>query len=437
MSDTADTPGTLDVDGTSSSSAVPDPSVPDSDRSDSNGPGDLDVAAYLEDPDAELRRLASLHWFARAMDEQGAPMPLVLDAEGARTVLRDRRLSTRSFTDDMVTAGLSERTAHQLTPLFRRHGDEHRQFRGLLSKAFTPRSVERLRPFTAEVAARLADALAGGDEPVEFVGAFAAPLPPEVFATLFGLPVEERDRLAEWGAIVTDAFVPAHIAERSARIEAATAEMRDWSGELIAQRRSEPRDDLISGLLAARIDGERLTDDDVTDVITGFVFAGSETTRRQLTRAVEAFADHPSQWDRVAADPSLVDGAVEEVLRAYSIIPGLSRVAIEDVVEGDLKMCPGERIATTFVTANADPAVFEDPQVFDPARPNAKDHLSFGWGPHFCMGAPLARMELQESLRALTARFRAPRLEVQHPDEAAATGFGAPDELWVRFEPRA
>jgi cytochrome P450 len=405
------------------------------DPADGRGPAELDVAGYLADPDAELRRCAAQHWWARGMDETGAELPIVLDLDGSRRVLRDRRLSTRSFTDDMVAAGLSERTAHQLTPLFRRHGDAHRQFRGLLSAAFTPRSVERLRPFTAAVAERFTQTIAERDGRCEFVAAFAAPLPPEVFATLFGLPVEERDRLARWGAIVTDAFVPSHIAERADQIESATAEMRDWSAELIAQRRVVPQDDLITGLLAARVGGERLGDDDITDVITGFVFAGSETTRRQLTRAVQAFAEHPEAWQRLVEDPSLIDGAVEEILRRYSIIPGLSRVAAEQYDDGDLTVCPGARVATTFVTANVDPAVFSDPERFDVGRANAKEHLSFGWGPHFCMGAPLARMELQESLRALTAAFGPPSL-VAESDGDAATGFGAPDELHVRFARR-
>ena len=225
-------------------------------------PPDLDVAAYLADPDAELRRCAAAHWYARGIDEHGDELPLVLGFEAARSVLRDRRLSTRSFTDDMVAAGLSRRTAEQLTPLFRRHGDDHRRFRGLLAAAFTPRSVERLRPVAAGVAARLADDVLAAGGRCEFVSAFAAPLPPEVFAVLFGLPVGERDRLARWGTAVTDAFVPERIAARADVIEAAAAEMREWSAELIAARRREPPDALVSALVAAEDDGARLDDED-------------------------------------------------------------------------------------------------------------------------------------------------------------------------------
>ena len=413
--------------------------LPESSAGTMSEPAELDIAAYLADPDAELHRCAAAHWYAEGIDDHGAPLPIVLGFEASRQVLRDRRLSTRSFTDDMVAAGLSPRTADQLTPLFRRHGDEHRQFRGLLSAAFTPRSVERLRPLTADIAARLADDIAATDGPCEFVATFAAPLPPEVFATLFGLPVDERDRLAHWGSVVTDAFVPERIAEHATDIEAAAAEMRVWSARLIAQRRATPADDLITGLLHAEIDGHRLDDDDITDIISGFVFAGSETTRRQLTRAIEAFADHPDSWNRIAADPSLIDGAVEEVLRSHSIIPGLSRVAVEEFDRDGLTLCPGERIAATFVTANADPHTFDDPQQFDIVRANAKDHLSFGWGPHFCMGAGLARVELQESLRALVTRFGPPRIQADAgaSETPADTAFGSPDQLHVTFADRA
>jgi len=401
----------------------------------SSTPPDLDIAGYLEDADAELHRCAALHWFAKGIDEQGAELPIVLDVQGSRTVLRDRRLSTRSFTEDMIAAGLSERTAFQLTPLFRRDGDRHREFRGLLSAAFTPRSVEKLRPLTAAVAGRLAEEIVAAGGRCEFVSTFAAPLPPEIFATLFGLPVEERDRLARWGAVVTDAFVPALITERAAEIEAAAAEMREWSAGLIAERREHPADDLITGLLHAELDAQQFDDEDVTDIISGFVFAGSETTKRQLTRAIEAFAAHPDSWERLAADPDLVDGAVEEVLRSHSIIPGLSRVAVEEFDHEDLLLAAGHKVAATFVTANSDPAVFDEPEAFDIARPNAKEHLSFGWGPHFCMGAGLARVELQESLRALVTRFGPPSVvPTEAPTEALA--FGSPDELHVRFASR-
>ena len=393
---------------------------------------DLDLDRYLADGSAELRRCAATAWCAHAIDASGAPLPIVLSHHDVREVMRDRRLSPRSFTSDMLAAGLSERAAFQLTPLFRRHGDEHRAFRGLLSAAFTPRRVEGTRPVAAAVAGRLTDAIAARGGDCELVADLCAPLPPEVFAALFGLPASDRDRLAAWGNAVIAAFSPALGTEEIAAVEAACAEMRDWSLDLVAQRRARPTDDLVTHLTEAEVAGARLGDDDIVDVITGFVFAGSETTRRQLTALAVLFSEHPAQWERVAADPSLVPGAVEEVLRLRPIVPGMTREVVEPFEHRDLALDPGDRLVASFLTANLDDAAYDDPDRFRIDRTNADTHLTFGWGPHFCVGAPLARLELQEALRAMVSRFGPPVL----PDGPVAPGdlgIVAPDALAVSF----
>lgn len=327
---------------------------------------------------------------------------LITGYEDVRAALRDPRLSPRSFTDDMVAAGLSTGTAHQLTPLFRRHGDEHKRHRALLSAAFTPRRVERLRPVAAEVAGRLADelvAIGPGHITAEvFDEVFAARLPAEVFAVLFGLPVEDRDRLAAWANDLALAFFGLGDPAAVPVVEAAADGLRAYSQALVSDRRARPGDDLVSHLLAAEIDGERLGEDDLVATITGFIFAGSETTRRQLGAMVVAFGAHPAAWSRLRSEPALVPTAVEEVLRLHGIVPGLTRVDVDT----------GERLAVVFVTANRDPVAFPEPEAFDVARAGADAHLTFGWGPHFCLGAGLARVELTEALRALLERFPAP-----------------------------
>ena len=401
-----------------------------------DAPVALDLEGYLTDPQAELRRCAALSWCAHAVDEHGEPLPIVLGHADVREVMRDRRLSPRSFTADMIAAGLAERTALQLTPLFRRHGEEHRAFRGLLSAAFTPRRVERIRPAAAAVAARLADDIAASGGACEFVEAFAAPMPPEVFAALFGLPPADRDRLARWGSTVVAAFTPPLGDEQIVAVAAAAVEMREWSLGLVADRRARPTDDLVTHLVEAEVDGERLGDEDVVDVICGFVFAGSETTRRQLTATVVAFAEHPDDWERLAADPALVPGAVEEVMRLRPIVPGMRREAVEAFAHRGVELAPAERIVTSFVTANTDPGVFADPDTFDVTRPNAADHVTFGWGPHFCIGAGLARVELQEAVTALVTRFGPPVLGDVVADQPAGRLL-APDALPVRFPARA
>ncbi len=396
---------------------------------------DLDLERYLVDGPAELRRCAATAWCAHAVDATGAPLPIVLSHDDVREVMRDRRLSPRSFTADMLAAGVSERAAHQLTPLFRRHGDEHRAFRGLLSAAFTPRSVERIRPTAAAIAGRLTDAIAERGGACELVADLSAPMPPEVFTALFGLPAADRDRLADWGNAVIAAFAPPLTDEALAGIEAACAELREWSLALIADRRARPTDDLVTRLTEAEVDGARLSDDDIVEVITGFVFAGSETTRRQLTAMVVLFSEHPDQWERVAADPSLIPGAVEEVLRLRPIVPGMTREVVDSFEHRGLAVDPGGRLVTSFLAANLDDATYDDPDRFWLERPNADTHVTFGWGPHFCVGAPLARLELQEALRAMTARFGPPVLP-GGPVTPSELGIVAPDELAVSFPVR-
>lgn len=396
-----------------------------------SGPAELDPTAYLTDGDAELRRCAAQHWWAQAMDGHGQPMPVVLAWDATRETLADRRLSPRSFVDDMLAGGLSPATAAQIAPLFGRHGREHRHLRAVLSAAFTPRKVEQLRPATRAISARLADGIEATGGACEFVAAFAEPLPPEVFAILFGLPVEDRDRMARWASAIARAFVEQMRPEDVAAVEAAAAEMRAYGHERIAASRAAPGDDLVTRLVEAEVDGRRLSDDDVIAMITGFVFAGAETTRRQLTAAVAALAEHPASWERLAADPGLLPVAVDEILRFRPIVPGLTRRAEEPFDRGDLTVDPGGRLLLSFTTANRDPARFERPDELEIDRPDAHAHVTFGWGPHLCVGAGLARLEMAEALGTLTARFAPPVVE-----EAGPVGFGAPDWLRVRFTPR-
>src|SRR4051812_10546624 len=272
----------------------------------STGPAELDPGAFLTDGSAELERCAAQHWWAGGLEHQEQPMPVVLRWEANREVLADRRLSPRSFADDMIAGGLSPATAAQIAPLFSRHGAEHRHLRAVLSTAFTPRKVEQLRPAARSIAERLADGIEQQEGACEFVSAFAEPLPPEVFALLFGLPVEDRERMGRWAAAIARAFTLQMARDDVEVVERAAAEMREYGHERIAVSRSTPGDDLVTRLVEAEVDGKHLSDDDVIAMITGFVFAGAETTRRQLTAGVAVLAEHPDSWDRLAAEPALL-----------------------------------------------------------------------------------------------------------------------------------
>jgi cytochrome P450 len=261
------------------------------------------------------------------------------------------------------------------------------------------------------------------------VGAFAEPLPPEVFALLFGLPVDDRDRMARWAASIALAFSMEMVPEQVTEVEAAAAEMRAYGLERIAASRAAPGDDLVTRLLEAEVDGRRLSDDEVIAMITGFVFAGAETTRRQMTAAVELLAEHPQDWERLAEEPELLPNAVDEILRHRGIVPGLTRRAEVPFEHDGLTVPEGGRVLLSFATANHDRARFAEPDAFVVDRPDAHAHLTFGWGPHLCVGAGLARLELAEGLGALTTRFGPPEVLATGP----IGGLSAPDWLQVRF----
>ena len=263
------------------------------------GPAQLDAGEYFGDWGAELERCARQHWWAQGMDQHGTPMAVVLAWDANRATLTDRRLSPRSFADDMVANGLSPATARQVAPLFSRHGDEHRHLRAVLSKAFTPKSVEQLRPATRAIAERLADGIADAGGSCDVVAAFACRCRRRCSRSSSA----SRSRTATgWLAGPQPSPSPS-----TRRCRASTWR---WSSRrpprcgptatsASRSRRDDPGDDLVTRLLEAEVDGQRLSDDDVIAMITGFVFAGAETTRRQLTAAVQLLADHPgtgSAW---------------------------------------------------------------------------------------------------------------------------------------------
>ena len=230
--------------------------------------------AYLTDGDAELHRCATQHWWARGMDHHGQPMPIVLGWEANRTTLSDRRLSPRSFVDDMTASGISPATSAQIAPLFGRHGAEHRHLRVVLSTAFTPRKVEQLRPAARSIAERLTDAIEAAGGVCDFVAVFAEPLPPEVFAICSasrwrtatgwpgGRPPSPGPSRCGWSRRTSRWWRPP------------AAEMRAYGHERIAASRAAPGDDLVTRLVQAEVDGERLSENDVIAMITGFVARG-------------------------------------------------------------------------------------------------------------------------------------------------------------------
>ncbi|GAA2594675.1 cytochrome P450 [Actinomadura fulvescens] len=288
---------------------------------------------------------------------------------------------------------------------------EHTRLRRILSGTFTPRQVEAWRPRVAEIAAELANGLAGAGDLVED---FAFPLPSLVICELLGVPAEDQPRFRHW----TGMFLSTSDGTADDRMTAAV-EFMGYAGELVAAHRDRPGDDLIDVLVRARDAGDRLTEAELTGLVFGLILAGHETTASLISRGVFRLLTHPDQWAALTADPALVPRAVEEILRYDG--PGghgVLRRMTEEVELSGGRVEAGEAIFLILPAANQDPAVFAEPERFDITRFGAggeapqQSHLSFGHGPHYCLGANLARMELQEAFRTLATALPGLRLAI-------------------------
>lgn len=277
----------------------------------------------------------------------------------------------------------------------------HDQLRGLVSRAFTPRRIAALEAGIDELAASLTEGLTSSERRADFVADFAGILPAMVIADLLGVPREDRQQFRLWSSTLIQSN-PAHgeVAEGLAAAAAVYAYFADF----LADRRQKPRDDLMSALVAAEIDGHNLSDDELLGFCLLLLIAGHETTTNLLGNAAVVLAEHPQSRHRLAADPALIGHAVEELLRYDSPVQGLSRVLTADVTLHGTTMSQGDSVLLLFGSANRDERVFARPDVFDIDR-KPEHQVAFGRGIHFCLGAALARMEARIALRALLSRL--------------------------------
>lgn len=276
---------------------------------------------------------------------------------------------------------------------------EHAKYRKLVQPAFSPGRLRALEARIATTARALAARLEPG-APFDFVEAFAAPLPLIVIADLLGIPDGDRAQFKRW----SDAIIDAGTAPTEANM-AQSAELLMYFTSVLAERRQQPGDDLLSVLVESEVDGERLEEFDLLMFCMTLLVAGNETTRNLLSHAVAALATHPAQRARLVADPSLLPRAVEEALRWGSPIMSFMRTATRDTTLGGARISAGDRLILFYVSANRDEAVFgADVEAFDLDRDSGR-HVAFGFGEHFCLGAALARMEGRIGLGELLARF--------------------------------
>ena len=288
---------------------------------------------------------------------------------------------------------------------------EHTRLRKLVASAFTARRVEAMRPRVRSIVNQLIDAMLDRPQPADLVAGFSLPLPAQVICEMLGVPAADVEQFHAWSdAIIGD------WQRDSGEIMTAAAELYGYFGTLIETKRAQPADDLTSALIAARDDDDRLSEHELTAMCCGLLIAGHETTANQINLSLLLLLDHPGQVAVLRADPGLIPGAVEELLRCTRL-GGLppARVTREDIQLGGVVIPAGELVIPLYSTANRDPSVFTDPDRFDVTR-EAASHLAFGAGVHHCLGAQLARVELQEAFRGLIGRLPGQRHAVPASD---------------------
>ncbi len=298
----------------------------------------------------------------------------------------------------------------------------HRQLRNLVTQAFTPRAVAQLAPRITTIIGELLDQVAAAGR-MDFIGDLAEPLPVIVIAEMLGIPSAQRVQFKRWSdAIVSTASAPS---DGQLTFSDAQIEMAMYFSRLIAERRADPRDDLISHLITAEIDGQHLTEIELIGFCVLLLVAGNETTTNLLGNAILCFDEQPDVYDRLRAQPALIPGAIEEVLRYRSPVQLMYRSATGGTDLDGVVTRPGQPVVAWIGSANRDEAQFPNAHVFDIERaPNR--HLAFGHGIHFCLGAPLARLEARLALEALTARFhtirRVPDVPIHWMESAIVYG---------------
>ncbi|WP_327299309.1 cytochrome P450 [Streptomyces sp. NBC_01197] len=346
----------------------------------------------------------------------GEPAWLVTRYEEARLVLGDLRFSRADgYKHDEPRQGEGRRDSGILGM----DPPDHTRLRSLVAKAFTVRQVEKLRPQVRELTAGLLDRMEAAGPPVDLVEEYALPIPVAVICRMLGVPEEDRPKFRIWSdaALSTSSLT-------AEEFDANREELRAYMAGLIAQHRAEPRDDLMTALIEARDGGDRLSELELVDLCVGILVAGHETTASQIPNFVHTLLDHPGEWQRLGSGPGLIDSAVEELLRFIPLGSGAGqpRYAKEDIEVGGTLVRAGSPVLVAVGAANRDALRFSAPGKLDLSRAT-NQHLGFGHGVHHCLGAPLARLELQEALGALTARF---------PDLRLAGDIVWKDEMLVR-----
>jgi cholest-4-en-3-one 26-monooxygenase len=309
---------------------------------------------------------------------------------------------------------------------------EHTRYRKLVNRGFTPRQMRMLEPHIRELTNRILDDVIERGE-CDFVVDVAAELPLQVIAEMLGVPHEDRHKVFEWSNRMIGSEDPEYSVSAE-EVQAAQIEMFMYANELAKERRENPRDDIVTALLNAEVDGDRLSEMDFNLFFLLLAVAGNETTRNSISHGVRAFCEHPDQYRKLVADPSLAKSATEEVVRWASPVMYFRRNVTRDTELRGQRIRAGDKVSIWYISANRDEEVFDDPFRFDITR-HPNEHVGFGGGgPHHCLGANLARMEITVLLEEMARRI--PTIElVDEPEPLRSNFIAGIKHMRVKFPP--
>jgi cytochrome P450 len=356
----------------------------------------------------------------------------VLDREASEFILRSKKVKFPGLQVAEIFGVTEGPLYEEITRnILNIDGDDHRRLRNLVNPVLTPRAVERYRPAMRGFIEQLVGEVAA-DGRCEFVDAIAKPYPALVIATVMGAPLEDASRLYYWSNWIQRQF-SADLADKRAEIEQAVVEFYEYVGALLERRRSDPGDDLVSRLLAAEHEGDRLSDVECVNLVLNVLIGGVDTSQSQLAHAVRLLAQHPDQWRLLAEDPSLAGRAVEEALRFEPIVPFTARIVMEEFDYRDVTFPTGTIVMISAFDGNRDPEMFASPEEFDITADRERTKpMTFGAGIHYCLGANVARAELQEALAFLPGAM--PGLELDGtPEFDSINGIYGLDRLPIRW----
>ena len=359
----------------------------------------------------QLRSNDPVHW------NEGAQVWILTRYQDVMDALRDPRLSSKSISAVMQEAGggkdVKELERTFLDMMLFADPPDHTRLRSLANKAFTPRVLERMRSQIQDAADRLLDDVQERGS-MEVVSELAYPLPAMVITEILGVAAGDRERFKKLSNdIATFAGYIREARENVGAVIQSMADLKEFLQETVAQRRAEPKDDLLSALVTAEDQGDSFSGDELYSMCAMLIFAGHETTTNLIGNGILALLQNPDQLELLRQQPTLIESAVEEIIRYTGPVQAVGRFALESFQIGEKQITKGDRLSLNIAAANRDPAQFTDPDRFDIER-NEGRHLGFGFSIHFCLGAALARMEGQAVIGAVARRM--PELRLEQPE---------------------